>query len=542
MIAVNQIQETTKAYVEHRRSSQPSGDSAVANVSLTATDSAGIISIGGAVGIGGENGVGVAMGYNGITATTDAYIDSSTIDVNGTVTISSTDTALIGSATIAVGAATSSGEFAGAGTVSINVINDTTEAYISNTATAPNATSSITAGGTVEVTASDTSTIGSVALSAAGASKGTAAGLAISYNSIGNSIEAYIDDSTVKTGGDLNLTATSSPLLVAIAVGAAGTGEGFAGAGSITVNTIANDVDTHIDDSTIDAASGGVSLEAYESAIMVVIAGGLGISLGGAAFGAAIAYNYVGGSFNTADPNVLDDKPTVTSNHQVSATICKSKVTAGKNVTVEASFGPPPTLPGSNASLNYGYASITIPTDINSEMVSVTIGGAGATGFSLGGSVNLNFVRESVLASISSDNPTDGYVHASGTVTVSATDSSTLGAGAGGAGHLDLGGRCGRGGLDQRRRQHDRCVDLRRGRHRQRRLRDRRRVGQYRQCHGCRLGSGGFRGGRVDLGQPDRQRGQCRDHGWGQRHQPRSGFAIGDRYVEDRFALGARVV
>src|SRR5208337_1268211 len=157
---------------------------------------------------------------------------------------------------------------------------------------------------------------------------------------------------------------------------------------------------------------------------------GIAISLGGAAVGASIAYNYIGGSFDPANPNVMN-KPSTTTNQQVSATITNSKVTAGRNVCVEASFGPPPELPGSNVSLDFGYTSVTIPVNINSMLVSVTVGGAGADGFALGGSVNLNFLRESVNASISSDTPADGNIKAAGVVSVSATDSSTLGAGAG---------------------------------------------------------------------------------------------------------------
>ena len=168
------------------------------------------------------------------------------------MTVTATDTAVIGSGTLGVGVTTGDGGLAGAGSVSINEITDTTDAYISNTLQSTG--SSVTAGGTVTVTATDSSTIGSVAGGVAGASEGAAVGAAISYNLIQNSILAYIDDSTVTTGGDLDLSATSSPVLIAIAVGAAGTGEGFALGGSITVNSIANDVDTHISDSTVDAA------------------------------------------------------------------------------------------------------------------------------------------------------------------------------------------------------------------------------------------------------------------------------------------------
>src|SRR5208337_95697 len=106
MIAVNDIQDETNAYVVGSTITQPSGASALTNLDVEATDSSGIISIGGALGVGGEAGLGAAIGFNVIAATTSAYIDSSTIDVSGTVTVTATDTAVIGSATIGVGVTT----------------------------------------------------------------------------------------------------------------------------------------------------------------------------------------------------------------------------------------------------------------------------------------------------------------------------------------------------------------------------------------------------------------------------------------------------
>jgi hypothetical protein len=133
MIAVNDIQDETDAYVQDSSITQPSESSALGNLDVEATDSSGIIAIGGALGVGGEAGLGAAISFNVIAATTSAYIDSSTIDVNGTVTVRATDTTLIGSATVGIGATTGAGGLAGAASISINEITDTTDAHISNT-------------------------------------------------------------------------------------------------------------------------------------------------------------------------------------------------------------------------------------------------------------------------------------------------------------------------------------------------------------------------------------------------------------------------
>ncbi len=428
MIAVNDIQDETLAYVQSSSITQPVDEPTAADLDVQATDSSGIISVGGAVGVGGQAGIGAALSVNFITATTSAYLANSTIDFSGTVTVDATDTALIGSGTIGIAATTGSGGLAGSGSISVNEIQDVTSAFISDDipmgATSNIASSSVTAGGTVTVTATDTSTIGSVAGGIAGASQGAA----VSYNLIQNSITAYVDHSTVMTGGDLDVTATSMPLLVAVAVGGAGTGDGFALGGSITVNSIANNVDAHISDSTV-VAEDSVSALALESAIMVVVAGAIAISLDGVAAGGAIAYNYIGGSFDPANPDLTGTSNTVasTNKHQVSGTITGSKVTATTgDISVEADFGPPPELPGSTDSLNFGFVQIPVPVDISSELVSVAIGAAGAQGVAVAGSLNLNFLRESVVAAITGDSSGPSIVHASTGVSVLASDSATI--------------------------------------------------------------------------------------------------------------------
>ena len=292
----------------------------------------------------------------------------------------------------------------------------------------------VTSGASVTLLATDDSTIGAGrAGGIAGASERAAAGAAISYNLIQNTVQAYIDNATVTAAALVGVTATSSPVLIAATVGAAGTGEGFAAGGTVTVNSIANDVDAHISDSTVTATGGSVSVIAVESAIMVVVAGALAISLEGAAVGGAIAYNYIGGSFDPANPNLTAPTPgststTTTAPHGVSATITGSKVKAGGTVTVKADFGPPPDLPGNDPTIDFGYTTLTLPIDASSMLVSVAISGAGAQGVSVAGSINLNFLRENVAASISGDS----NVTAGTGVYVDASDSATVVAVAGG--------------------------------------------------------------------------------------------------------------
>ena len=61
----------------------------------------------------------------------------------------------------------------------------------------------------------------------------------------------------------------------------------------------------------------------------------------GAAVGAAIAYNYIGGSFDIANPDVVNR--TATATDQITAYIDNATVTAGGDVDVSAGYAPPTT-------------------------------------------------------------------------------------------------------------------------------------------------------------------------------------------------------
>ena len=89
------------------------------------------------------------------------------------------------------------------------------------------------------------------------------------------------------------------------------------------------------------SAGDDVRVTAFESDTMIVVAGGVGVSTGGTAAGAAIAYNFIGGSFDDANPDLIDKDSTATD--QITAYIDNAKVTAGGDVEVRAGYEPPTT-------------------------------------------------------------------------------------------------------------------------------------------------------------------------------------------------------
>lgn len=302
-ISVNIITNDTLAYVTSSTIVELPGDPGVLATEIKAKDTSGIISLSGAVGISKQASIGVAIAYNEIDNDVRAYLDYVNLTEDGALTIDAQSQAVIGGAAVGVAVA-ASGPLAGAGSLMINVINDTTDAHMANTL---GASSSITCGG-ITLHANDGSVMVSITGGVAAAPGGSVAvGAALSYNLIQNSIEAYIDHVSVEALGtsSVDISATSTSLLIALALAGAGA-QGFALGGSITVNSVANGADAHILGATVKAPGGNVSVISGDQSTLFVVAGAAAGSTGGAAVGASLAYNYLGGSFNGANPSPIE--------------------------------------------------------------------------------------------------------------------------------------------------------------------------------------------------------------------------------------------
>ncbi len=311
MISVNIIKDETEAYLldsSVTNVAAPAGVTASGPSSLVvhANDTSEIVSVGGAVGVGQKAGVGAAFGYNQIDATIQASLDGTSVTGKpggtgiGSVTVQAESHQTIGGAVVGVGVSTGGGWAAG-GSVSVNLITDTVDAHIGSG-------SSVEASGDVMVESSDDSLIVAIAgaLAFATDNPGPAIGASISYNRISNGLYAYIASSPVSsTGGEVTVSASSTPLLVAVgAAGAGSTGDSVAGAGTLTINSVADTVEADITGSTV-TASGDVSDTSSEAASEYVVALGAAGSASGTAVGASIAYNFLGGMDPGADPNLI---------------------------------------------------------------------------------------------------------------------------------------------------------------------------------------------------------------------------------------------
>ena len=187
--------------------------------SVRAIDESQIWAIAGAVGLGGSGGYGFGVGINLLGSdqnpnVTRAYIDNSQVTIgSGLLEVSavSQDTstnsrivALTGSIGVGLGP---DGSEAGAGTLSVNIISDDTDAWIKSSVIT-DAAADAAALDTI-VQAQDASGISAVS-GAIGLSSGSSLGLAISYNEINNDVSAYLDNVDLTSGGTLTLDAQSN--------------------------------------------------------------------------------------------------------------------------------------------------------------------------------------------------------------------------------------------------------------------------------------------------------------------------------------------
>jgi hypothetical protein len=423
-VALSFFSGDTKAYLSDV-SGSVSGD-----LTVTATDKTIYVAVGGAIGVASSLGIGVSFGYISIGHDIDAYAEATQIAVGGHVVFDATAQTDVGSLGVALGVAEGASWGAAAGNASVNEIAMTLDAHVSDN-------SSITSAGAVSIQATDHSYLVSVSGSVAVAQKGAAAvGAAVSYNLIDNSIQAYIADSAVRAnGGSLTVSAVSTPTLIAVAVGGSDA-DNVAIGGSVTINSITNTVEAYLKNATV-FARGDLNVTATESALLVAVAGAVALTRSGsgsgdAAIGAAVAYNYIGQSFDTANPAFPNGSPATQSSSQ--AYIAGSQVTVDGDLLVSAGFQPTPPLPDVtqvtiDGSTGFGFTlDLSDAIEVDTQLVAVAVGGAGAASFTLGGAITMAYVRQTIQAYVADSSS----VNVSGNVTVSAIDDSSIGTGSGG--------------------------------------------------------------------------------------------------------------
>ncbi|NET39631.1 MAG: hypothetical protein F6K19_48000 [Cyanothece sp. SIO1E1] len=253
------------------------------------------------------------------------YLLSSTIDADGSVNQNATSTSLIDSLTIAGAAGAAGGQgggvaVSGAGAGSGNKVNNTVESLVQGGST-------VNSNGSVTMSANDDSTInadaGGAALALAGGQGGgvvVSVGAAAATNEIGNTVRASVNESSVDATGEVEVSASSSADIDVLALGIAGAlaggmggGVALAGAGAGSGSAITNTIEAVLADSDISSAS-SVNLKADDTATITsdaggaaaAISGGIGVGVSGAV-GIAISSNDIANTVrSTIDGSQVD--------------------------------------------------------------------------------------------------------------------------------------------------------------------------------------------------------------------------------------------
>ncbi|MFO7617339.1 MAG: hypothetical protein R6V75_08800, partial [Bacteroidales bacterium] len=451
-VSLNRIQNETSTYLEDVLATVKADGSLPGNITLTSLDTSEMLVSAGSLSYGGKAGVGASVALNKNYNTTKATVMGSILEHDGALTLSAINDNEIKSAS--AGIAASKDTLGASGAVSLNFIENEVEASISNSTNRDNPDA---INGAISLLAKDDSLIESLA-GAVGASKKIGFGGALAYNSIENTIAAFVENSEIKTSGGLSMEALANETIKTIAAGGAGA-EKLALAGGVALNYIESTIDAYISShSDVDAAE-TISVSATDNSTITADAGGVALAVskakeennGGSAgaVGASVAENRI-----ENETKAYIDNSTVTSTGSIelaatsgariealsiggAAAVGASSEKSGlafagagagsgntiRN-TIEAAIrnGSTVTTTGAGAVILTAADTSTITADAGGVAIAIASGGqSSGTALSIGISVAVNEIGNDVYAVTD-----DSAVISGGNVVLSATSASTI--------------------------------------------------------------------------------------------------------------------
>ncbi|KPJ87670.1 MAG: hypothetical protein AMJ53_17780, partial [Gammaproteobacteria bacterium SG8_11] len=296
------------------------------------------------------------------------------------------------------------GSFVLGGMVALVDVDNVTEARISNGA-------AVTADGLVRVEANDELNVYSYSGAIAGG-EDASIGINFARNRVNNKVTAFVERADVIASSvDVAAVETSQIDVVGISGSWA---TSYTGAAAIANNSITNTVDAHIVDSTVTATGtaatdGFVNIKAEDNSIIDAFAGGL--AFGEIAFGAAVANNDVDNNVSASVANATISAMSGAGNLLINA-IENSEInvfalggaggdsyTLGAAVTINEIDNVVTASIDGNADIDVANLLKVSATD-TSTIDNLAIGGSGAGTAAGGAGVALNDITNNVLAYI----------------------------------------------------------------------------------------------------------------------------------------------
>ena len=359
-VSVNRITDTAKAYT---KGSTVSADS----LAIRSGNDSQITTGAGAIALGlSQNSQAIAGSfmYNAITDKNEAYAEDATLNLTGSEDDTSLTVEADNAAKITNIAASGSGASKGsavAGQISLNWVDNTTDAHVKG--------GSLKAGKAATISAKDRGTInsytGAVAISPG--SNGAAVGASIAANLIEGKTTSSLEDTTVNSGGALSVTADETSQIQSIVAAGAGSGK-LAAAFAASGNWIHTKTDAHISNAN-DMKTGALSVLAKNGSNATLGVGSA--AAGGNSAGASIAVMV----------NQSEVKASLTGDKE------KNHIITADGITVQAD--------------NAYNGAASDDTESNETAKTVAVGFAGSTSqFAGSGSVTVNVIDQTTDATV----------------------------------------------------------------------------------------------------------------------------------------------
>lgn len=360
-VSVNRITDTAKAYTE--------GNMVTADaLAIRSGNDSKITTGAGAIALGlSQNSQAIAGSfmYNAITDKNEAYAEDATLNLTGSekhdtsLTVEADNAAKI--TNIAASGSGASKGSAVAGQISLNWVDNTTDAHVKG--------GSLEAGKATTISAKDQGTIDSYtgAVAVSGGGNGAAVGASIAANLIEGKTTSSLEDTTVNSGGALSVTADETSQITSIVAAGAASGK-FAGAFSASGNYIHTDTDAHISNKN----------EMKTGALSVLAKNGSNATIG-------VGSAAIGGNSAGASIGVMVNQSAVSAS--LTGDEAKEKTITADGITVKAD----------NA--YNGDASENDQTAKTAKTVAVGLAG-GTSQFAGSGSVTVNVINQTTDATV----------------------------------------------------------------------------------------------------------------------------------------------
>lgn len=334
-VSVNRITDAAKAYTQ--------GNAVTADaLTIRSGNDSQITTGAGAIALGlSQNSSAIAGSfmYNAITDKNEAYAEDAALKLTGS---EKDDTSLTveadNAAKITNIAASGSGAAKGsavAGQISLNWVDNTTDAHVKG--------GSLEAGKATTISAKDRGTIDSYtgAVAVSGGGNGAAVGASIAANLIKGETTSSLKDTTVNSGGALSVTADETSQLQSIVAAGAASGK-LAGAFSASGNYIHTDTDAHISNKN-EMNTGALSVLAKNGSNATIGVGSAAISgnSAGASIGVMVNQSAVIASLTgdeTKKKTITADGITVKADNAYNGDASESDQTAKTAKTVAVGF------------------------------------------------------------------------------------------------------------------------------------------------------------------------------------------------------------